>query len=182
MYSNRIRLGIAAAIFSLCASSHASPVSPWGSWDLSFRSIEVHQSFATSFSAGAGVFGIDDQAKWAASDVSVDSGPFPNSAAQLEQFSATKHHDDSTIAETGLELALWNFIANIRAQKEGHVFELIRTTVTSIDYTLGTPVSAVPLPATAWLFLMGILAFCGSRIALWRKTIRPPAITPMVTG
>jgi len=57
-----------------------------------------------------------------------------------------------------LDVTLWNFIVNIRAQQQGNHFQFLQSNASSIQYTLGVPRSYVPLPPSSWLFLGGIAA------------------------
>ena len=62
-----------------------------------------------------------------------------------------------TTTVTGVNLTLWNFISNVRAQQTGNHFQTLQTSAASISYTLTPSASAVPLPPAAWLFLAGLV-------------------------
>lgn len=61
------------------------------------------------------------------------------------------------------DLALWNLVASVRAQQTGNSFDLIDTGLASLQLATG-PVSPVPLPGAAWLFVMGVLGLTGTRL------------------
>ena len=64
------------------------------------------------------------------------------------------------------DLALWNLVASVRAQQNGNSFDLVDTGLASLQVSALSldPVSAVPLPRAAWLFVMGILGLTGTRL------------------
>ena len=95
-------------------------------------------------------------------------------AATAEQPAASSNNE-ALLSSGGFELTLWNFIANIRAQQLGEHFELLQTSVASIDYTLGPVLAPVPLPAGVWLFVVGALGLFGSRFTLARQPGSEPS-------
>ena len=73
------------------------------------------------------------------------------------------------------QLTLWNFIDEVHAQQADSLFEVDRTNFAAIQETLVEPaISAVPLPASTWLFVMGLLGLVGSRLHFGRKPSTEP--------
>ena len=66
----------------------------------------------------------------------------------------------STAAVVGspasVQLTLWNFVDNIRAQQTANQFVQLRTAAANIDYTLNDAPAPVPLPRAFWLFAGGL--------------------------
>lgn len=69
-----------------------------------------------------------------------------------------------------LDLGLWNLLNIVQSQKGGRPFDELEN---HFQYQVDNPanqvtvdpdLSAVPLPATVWLFLMGLLGLAGARV------------------
>jgi hypothetical protein len=64
-----------------------------------------------------------------------------------------------------LDLCLWNLLNIAHSQRDGKAFDRLDEGSRYVFETHGQqPLSAVPLPASVWLFLMGILGLVGARI------------------
>jgi len=62
------------------------------------------------------------------------------------------------------DLFLWNFVALIHAQQLDRTFDLVDTGLTAWQPLQTNVVSQVPLPASIWLFLIGVLGLAGARL------------------
>ena len=91
----------------------------------------------------------------------------PREHAQLLLTRSAATAPSATLAQ----LELWNFVTTIRAQQSAQYFDLTHAQLTTIDYAQRS-VSAVPLPASAWLFVVGVLGVCGSSLSLGRRAVR----------
>jgi hypothetical protein len=70
------------------------------------------------------------------------------------------------------QLTLWNFIASIQAQQQSDYFELAQAQATTIDYTLQNSPPPVPLPASAGLFLLGLVGLGAALLVMSRPGLR----------
>lgn len=95
--------------------------------------------------------------------ISLSAGPrlpvfLPSVAAQRNPLSVN--------LRGGADLSLWNLVAAVHAQQRGDAFELVEASVASLPVSQPSvePLSAVPLPPTVWLFVMGALGLAGTRL------------------
>ena len=75
---------------------------------------------------------------------------------------------------TAATLNLWTFITSMRAQQQGDRFVLLESHVSLLQLA-EAPVAPVPLPGAAWMMVMGLLGFVGSRITGRGRRILAPA-------
>jgi len=170
------RLLAAFAMLALAQAAIASPTSEWryvGDFAQPFdtpaaadRGFQNATGLATGFdaspwSAGASTAGVPftlGGQTAAAGTASADLGSGSSRASALRVAVPPDLGLDSEIS-----VPLWNFIAGIRAQQTGNVFQSLQTGVASIDYTISGLPAAVPLPGSAWLLLAGLLGLAAIR-------------------
>jgi hypothetical protein len=181
-----VRIGAIAMMAAGCSAVAASPVSEWR-YIGGFQSATSTSGLAaTGFQDAHGLATQFDASSWTA-----DSGGSAVQAAPLtladqtaqaatdgreRAMSASVTANTSPVVGTpaALDLTLWNFIANIRAQQVGDQFVTLRTSSANIDYTLNGMPPPVPLPASSWLFLAGLGAWVVLRSAMRRSGTRRP--------
>lgn len=65
----------------------------------------------------------------------------------------------------GTDSPMSNLVALVVSQQSGRTFDYAPTSLASVYTPLDTnPASAVPLPASAWLFVMGLMGLLGTRV------------------
>jgi hypothetical protein len=65
----------------------------------------------------------------------------------------------------GTDSPMSNLVALVVSQQSGRTFDYAPTSLASVYSPLDTnPASAVPLPASAWLFVMGLMGLLGTRV------------------
>lgn len=79
---------------------------------------------------------------------------------------ALPRHPLSWNLRRSVDLSLWKLAAAVNAQKRGDSFELgeVKGATLPLSQPKGDPISAVPLPPTIWLLVMGLLGLAGTRI------------------
>lgn len=70
-----------------------------------------------------------------------------------------------TLQSLGTDSPMSNLVALVVSQQSGRAFAYAPTSLASVYTPLDTnPVAAVPLPASAWLFVMGLMGLLGTRV------------------
>lgn len=185
MVNKYIECGLIAALAALSTASIAAPTADWGVADgfqgnlsapgLSATPFQDGAGLATRFDAGNGLSGGSSRAKTAASAFTLDSQTAQAIAAssdattasgRMRALSETTGGAATAVGSTAaLQLTLWNFINNVRAQQVGNQFQSLMTSAANIDYTINGVPAPTPLPASSWLFLGGVVALGAMR---WR--------------
>jgi hypothetical protein len=71
----------------------------------------------------------------------------------------------STLQRMQLDSSMSNLAALVISQQSGRSFDFTTTSLDSVYSPLATnPASAVPLPASAWLFVVGLMGLLGARV------------------
>jgi hypothetical protein len=187
MVNKYIRDGAIAALAALSSAAFAGPTSEWRYLGEFQSSLSAPGLSPTPFQNAAGlathfdVIGSGDtssRANAASASFTLDSqatqavAASADAAASSERRRALSATTDSVSTSSSLgstavlQLTLWNFINNVRAQQTGNEFQSLMASAANIDYTInGLPPSPTPLPETSWLFLCGLTIFAAIQ---WR--------------
>lgn len=188
MVNKYIECGVIAALTVMSSEALASPTSEWrylgefqsdlSAAGLSSKPFQNATGLATRFDSGGGSSDTSDRSNAASASFTLDSqttlavAASSDAAAPADRMRALSITTDAgnTSAALGstavLQLTLWNFINNVRAQQVGNQFQSLMASSANIDYTInGLPPSPTPLPPSSWLFLGGLGIFAALQ---WR--------------
>jgi hypothetical protein len=178
---------VAAVLLVLASAANAGPTSEWRYIDEFQPAVSTAGLATTRFQAAGGLGASFDTSSWnrgtgSAADAStslltLDAQTAAASTAQTSvgsdgrmrvlAASSTPSNTSPVVGSpAALDLTLWNFIRNIRAQQLGNPFTTLQTSSANIDYTLNAVPAPVPLPPASWLFAAGIAALVGGRLLL----------------
>jgi hypothetical protein len=193
--SHALRAALAALLLAQGVAAVAGPVSEWR-YIGDFQPTAASAGLATDGLAGAGLgtrfdtsswndgasastgaaLTLDAQATAAVADASTAAADERRRA--LASAADTSNTSPVVGSPASLQLTLWNFIANIRAQQASDPFVQLQTSAANIDYTLNAVPAPVPLPPAAWLFGGGIAALLLLRRALRAGARGNPVVSP----
>jgi hypothetical protein len=170
MFSSIFRPRVwAPALLAACALAQASPVlmriGEVPDWAVGEASV-LYDGAPNSGAAATDTFTL--QSAIASPDSQADAAPsiFSEASSSRPDKHSLAAASSEPLRREALELALWSFVKNIRAQQQGEHFELFQSTLDVHEFKIKSEgeVSAVPLPGAAWLFVMGVLGLAGSRV------------------
>jgi len=158
--NKHVRAGVAVALTALASPAFAGPTSEWqyigefqpavSTKGLATEAFQSPAGLGTTFDASS--LTLDAQTAAASADASASERKRALAAT------AASSAGPAVGSPAALDLTLWNFITNIRAQQVGNPFVQLRTSAASIDYTINNVPAPVPLPPAAWLFGIGLAA------------------------
>ncbi len=187
--NRRVEVAIAAVLLASGSTALAGPTSEWR-YIGDFQAALPASGLATGpFQSTAGLGSNFDSSSWNGGSASAKAASVSTLTLDAQTAAATdastasadtrRHALASSLATSNtapvigspaaLDLTLWNFIANIRAQQAGNPFIQLRTNAANIDYTLNDVPAPVPLPPTFWLFAGGLGALSLARLFARRK-------------
>jgi hypothetical protein len=192
MVNKYIRCGAIVALAAVCSAASAAPNSEWrdlGEFQgklaangLSGMAFGNASGLATQFDAGNGFGDSSGRARVASAALTLDGQTAQAVAATSQSADDSRRahalaitSDTTTLGSAAaVQLTLWNFVANVRAQQTGNQFQSLVATSSNIDITLNGVPAPVPLPPAGWLFLggLGLLAAMQWRV---RRAPRGPA-------
>jgi hypothetical protein len=118
-----------------------------------------------------------DQPIWAqvsANEFRVTEWPAPESNLLQEQTASALAGSEgrpvilaTPVVRPALALAdigLWQFISSVRAQQQGSSLTMLEGNLRILELATTPAVSPVPLPATAWFLVMGLLGLAGVKV------------------
>jgi len=162
-----VRAGVAVASMAIASVAFAAPTSEWqyigefqsrvSTQGLATQAFQSPAGLATAFEP-ASTLTLDAQAAAAAADAMASE--------RRRALSASVESNAAPVvgSPAALNLTLWNFITNIRAQQVSNPFVQLRTSAASIDYTINNVPAPVPLPPAAWLFGIGLAVLGVARL------------------
>lgn len=176
MMNKYIRGGVIAALTVLSSAAFAAPTSEWGyvgafqgslsAPGMSSTAFQNASGLATRFDSGNGLDDGSGRSTVASASFTLDSqttqavAASSDAASDRERALSVTTSPGGTVATVGsaaaLQLTLWNFINNVRAQQVGNQFQSLMASSANIDYTINGVPAPTPLPAASWLFLGGL--------------------------
>ena len=192
--NKRAQAGLAIALMVAGSAAVAGPTSEWR-YIGDFQSPVSTAGLATApFQSAAGLgtnFGSSEWSSGSSSSASALTLDAQTAAASSDASSgqrmrvlsaSTPVSNTSPVvgSPAALELTLWNFIANIRAQQVSNPFVQLQTSAANIDLTINNVPAAVPLPPAVLLFGAGLAAlWIGRLLARGPRTVeRSQALSP----
>ncbi len=181
-----IGIGVAAGLFAFQSMAVAAPTSEWrdvGAFQaavstsgLSTGPFQSTTGLGTTFDSssfdGSGTSAVASDSALAAQTAEVAAAS-PASTDQRRRALASPAETSNTSPVVGsaasLQLTLWNFVSNIRAQQAGDQFVQLQTASANIDYTLNGVPAPVPVPPAFWLFGCGLAGLLTGYRRLRRK-------------
>ncbi len=173
-----IGIGVGVGLLAFGSAASAGPTSEWH--DIGeFQQAVPHDGFATKrFESAAGLatnFGAsawdEGSSEAATSTLTLDAQTAAATESSTDErrrvLASASISDTSTTSvvagsPASVQLTLWNFINNIRAQQTNNQFVQLQTAAANIDFTINN-IAAVPLPRAFWLFAGGIAALAIAR-------------------
>jgi hypothetical protein len=187
--NRRVQIGVAIASMTIGSVAIAGPTSEWRYISDFQPAVSKAGLASTPFQSATGLGTNFGSSEWSSNTVASSA-----SALTLDAQTAAASGDASgglrmraleasipvsNVAPVigspaALQLTLWNFVNNIRAQQVGDPFVQLQTSAANIDYTLNGVVAAVPLPPAAGLFGAGLAALAMGRLFARRtRTVKP---------
>ncbi|MDP9125414.1 MAG: hypothetical protein M3N82_12585 [Pseudomonadota bacterium] len=182
--NKHMRRGAAIVAMTACTAAFAGPTSEWR-YIGDFQAAASTKGLATGrFESASGLGTRFDSSAWNGGSSVAAAGGNPaltldaqTVAASADASAASSNENRralsaSTIAGTSspvtgspaaVDLTLWNFIANIRAQQVSNPFVQLRTNAENIDITLNDLPPPVPIPPAFWLFGVGLAVLPAAR-------------------
>ena len=89
----------------------------------------------------------------------------PTGGGFVSTMTTTASDPFTTLQRLKTDSPMSNLVALVVSQQSGRTFEYAPASLASVYTPLDTnPASAVPLPASAWLFVMGLMGLLGTRV------------------
>ncbi len=177
MVNKYIGCGWIVALAAACSAASAAPSTGLAASGLSGTGLDSASGLATQFDSGSGLddsltqvraastaFTLDGQTAQAVADSSATA----DDTRRVQAFATSDTTAVSSAA--ALQLTLWNFVTNVRAQQSGNQFQSLEAASANIDHTINGVPAEVPLPPASWLFLGGF----GMLAALQWRVRRDP--------
>ena len=177
--NKRLQAGLAIALMVAGSAAVAGPTSEWR-YIGDFQSpISTAGLATTPFQSAAGLGTTFGSSEWSSASSSSSASALTldaqTSAASSDASSSQRMRVSSAStpvsnaspvvgSPAALELTLWNFIANIRAQQVSNPFVQLQTSAANIDYTINSVPAPVPLPPAVLLFGTGLAALWIGRL------------------
>ena len=171
MVNKYIGWGLIAVLAAFGSAASAAPSSEWrdlgefqgklSAAGLAGRAFNSTAGLGTQFDAGNGLGSGSARASIASTAFTLDSQTAQAVAASdvtttARALAATSTPNVAAGSAAALQLTLWNFVTNVRAQQFGNQFQSLVATSATIDQTINGVPAAVPLPPASWLFLGGL--------------------------
>ena len=194
--NKHVRCGAAVVAMTACATAFAGPTSEWR-YIGDFQAAASTKGLATGrFESASGLGTRFDSSAWnsgssaaaAGGDsaltlaaqtaaASADAGIAPSNERRRALSASTLASTSSPVtgSPAAVDLTLWNFIANIRAQQVSNPFVQLRTNAENIDITLNDLPPPVPIPPAFWLFGAGLAALLVARSLARGKSLPAPS-------
>lgn len=175
--NKRAELAIAIALMTVGSAAIAGPASEWryigdfqptaSTAGLSTTPFQSASGLGTNFGSSEWGSGSSSSAAALTLEAQTAAASTDDSSGQrmraLSASTTTSNTSPVVGSPAALDLTLWNFITNIRAQQVSDPFVQLQTSAANIDYTINGVPAPVPLPPAFWLFGAGLAALAVGR-------------------